>query len=137
MRIRAPAFVARPSDASARGTLSTGPSGPEQEVMFRQVHEPGKMGLSDVTDMGKPGVIIANGPLVHRLYQVRLACSGVEHAHVILGGGELCRAGGRPALWSLGGAYLQSIAPKASRRHSKNWRQKTGGTGRERSDTLT
>lgn len=54
--------------------------------MFRQVHEPGKMGLSDFTDMGKPGVTIANEPLVHRLYQVRLACSGVEHAHVVLGG---------------------------------------------------
>jgi hypothetical protein len=84
--IRAPAFVARPSDASARGTLSTGLSGPEQEVMFRQVHEPGKMGLSDFTDMGKPGVTIANGSLVHRLYHFRLACSGFEHAHVVLAG---------------------------------------------------
>ena len=27
--------------------------GPEQEVIFRQVHEPGRMGLSDFTDMGK------------------------------------------------------------------------------------
>jgi len=32
--------------------------GPEQEVMFRQVHEPGKMGLSDFTYMGKLGVSI-------------------------------------------------------------------------------
>ena len=136
MRIRAPVFVARPSDASARGSLSMGLSGPEQEVMFRQVHEPGKMGLSDFTDMGKLGVTIANGPLVHRLYQVRLACSGVEHAHVVLGGESYVALseglpGGRSA------AYLQSIAPTASRRHSKIWRQKSGGTGRERPDTLT
>ena len=110
--------------------------GPEQEVMFRQVHEPGKMGLSDFTDMGKLGVTIANGPLVHRLYQVRLACSGVEHAHVVLGGESYVALseglpGGRSA------AYLQSIAPTTSRRHSKIWRQKSGGTGRERPDTLT
>ncbi|HIJ39003.1 MAG TPA: IS21 family transposase, partial [Rhodospirillaceae bacterium] len=26
--------------------------GPDQEVIFRQVHEPGRMGLSDFTDMG-------------------------------------------------------------------------------------
>jgi hypothetical protein len=124
MRIRAPAFVARPSDGSARGALSTGPSGPEQEVMFRQVHEPGKMGLSDVTDMGKPGVIIANGPLVHRLYQVRLACSGVEHAHVILGGGELCRAGGRPAECLVVARWRTC---RASHRRPPGGIQKTGG----------
>ena len=29
--------------------------GREQEVMFRQVHEPGRVGLSDFTDMGKAG----------------------------------------------------------------------------------
>ena len=27
--------------------------GPEREVIFRQVHEPGRMGLSDFTDMGE------------------------------------------------------------------------------------
>ena len=33
--------------------------GPEQEVIFRQTHAPGKMGLSDFTAMGKLGVTIA------------------------------------------------------------------------------
>ena len=60
--------------------------GPEQEVIFRQIHEPGKMGLSDFTDMGKLGVSIADQPLEHRLYHFRLAYSGFEHAHVVLGG---------------------------------------------------
>jgi hypothetical protein len=115
--------------------------GPEQEVMFRQVHEPGKMGLSDFTGMGKLGVTIANGPSVHRLYQVRLACSGVEHARVVLGGESyVALAEGLPCGRSA--AYLQSIAPTASQRAFKNLearirRQKSGGIGRERSDTLT
>jgi hypothetical protein len=34
-------------------------NGPEQEVMFRQEHPPGRMGLSDFTDMGELGITIA------------------------------------------------------------------------------
>ena len=60
--------------------------GPEQEVIFRQIHEPGKMGLSDFTAMGKLGVTVAGEALDHRLYHFRLAYSGFQHAHVVLGG---------------------------------------------------
>jgi hypothetical protein len=60
--------------------------GADQEVIFRQVHEPGRMALSDFTDMSALGITIAGIPLVHRLYHFRLAYSGFEHAHVILGG---------------------------------------------------
>jgi len=60
--------------------------GPEQEVIFRQTHTPGKMGLSDFTAMGKSGVTIAGEILDHRLYHFRLAYSGFQHAHVVLGG---------------------------------------------------
>ena len=60
--------------------------GQEREVMFRQVHEAGRMGLSDFTDMGDLAVTVAGQPLEHRLYHFRLVCSGFEHAHVILGG---------------------------------------------------
>ena len=60
--------------------------GPEQEVIFRQVHEPGRMGLSDFTEMSDLAVTIAGTPLDHRLYHFRLACSGFEHGHVVLGG---------------------------------------------------
>jgi hypothetical protein len=42
--------------------------------------------LSDFTDMGDHGVSIAGEPLDHRLYHFRLAFSGWEHAHVVLGG---------------------------------------------------
>jgi hypothetical protein len=60
--------------------------GEEQEVIFRQVHEAGRLGLSDFTDMASFGVTIAGQPLDHRLYHFRLAYSGFEHAHVVLGG---------------------------------------------------
>lgn len=39
--------------------------GEEQEVIFPQVHEPGRMGLSDFTDMAATGVTIAGQPLDH------------------------------------------------------------------------
>lgn len=80
--------------------------GPEQEVIFRQTHEPGKMGLSDFTAMAKLGVTIAGEPLDHRLYHFRLAYSGFQHAHVILGGESYVALaeGLQNALWTLGGA---------------------------------
>lgn len=83
--------------------------GPEQEVIFRQIHEPGRLGLSDFTDMGDLGVTIAGDALDHRLYHFRLAYSGFEHAHVILGGESFVALaeGLQNALWSLGGAPLE------------------------------
>ncbi len=82
--------------------------GQDQEVIFRQTHEPGRLGLSDFTDMGKLGVTIAGQPLDHLLYHFRLVWSGFEHAHVILGGESFVALaeGLQNALWSLGGAPL-------------------------------
>ena len=60
-------------------------NGAEQDVIFRQEHPPGRLGLSDFTDMSGRGVSIAGAPLDHRLYHFRLAFSGWEHAHVVLG----------------------------------------------------
>jgi transposase InsO family protein len=80
--------------------------GPEREVMFRQSHEPGRMGLSDFTDMTGAGVTVAGQPLAHRLYHFRLVFSGFEHAHVVLQGESFVAltAGLQDALWALGGA---------------------------------
>ena len=80
--------------------------GVERELIFRQVHEPGRMGLSDFTEMDELGVGIAGERLDHRLYHFRLACSGFEHAHVILGGESYVALaeGLQNALWALGGA---------------------------------
>lgn len=83
--------------------------GAEQEVIFRQVHEPGRMALSDFTEMaglGPHGITIAGEALDHRLYHFRLAYSGFEHVHVILGGESYVALaeGLQNALWALGGA---------------------------------
>jgi transposase InsO family protein len=82
--------------------------GADQEVIFRQVHEPGRMGLSDFTEMGDLGaqtVTVAGLLLDHRFYHFRLAYSGFEHAHVILGGESYVALaeGLQNALWTLGG----------------------------------
>lgn len=83
--------------------------GEERDVVFRQVHEPGRMGLSDFTEMGDSGITIAGAALEHRLYHFRLAFSGFEHAHVILGGESYVALaeGLQNALWALGGAPLE------------------------------
>jgi hypothetical protein len=83
--------------------------GADQEVIFRQLHEPGRMGLSDFTDMADLGVTIAGVRIDHRLYHFRLAYSGFEHAHVILGGESYVALaeGLQNALWALGGAPLE------------------------------
>ena len=83
--------------------------GPEQEVIFRQEHPPGRMGLSDFTDMGALAITIAGELLDHRLYHFRLAYSGFEHAHVVLGGESFVALaeGLQNALWELGGVPEQ------------------------------
>jgi len=83
--------------------------GPDRDVVFRQEHSPGRAGLSDFTDMRDFGVSIAGVPLDHRLYHFRLAFSGWEHGHVVLGGERFVALaeGLQNALWALGKAPLQ------------------------------
>ncbi len=80
--------------------------GPEQDVIFRQTQLPGRLGLSDFTAMADLGVLVAGMALDHRLYHFRLAFSGWEHAHVVLGGESFVALaeGLQNALWALGGA---------------------------------
>src|SRR5689334_2470017 len=102
-------------DASIRRTLERrmriwrALAGPERDVIFRQEHEPGRLGLSDFTDAGALGVTIAGVALAHRLYHFRLAFSGFEHAHVVLGGESFVALaeGLQNALWTLGGVPEQ------------------------------
>jgi hypothetical protein len=84
-------------------------NGPSRDVMFRQEHPPGRMGLSDFTDMNSLGVTIAGAPFSHRLYHFRLAFSGFAHAHVVLGGESFVALaeGLQNALWALGGVPEQ------------------------------
>jgi hypothetical protein len=81
-------------------------AGPERDVIFRQSHEPGRLGSSDFTDTGGLGITVAGAKFDHRLYHFRLAFSGFEHAEVVLGGESFVAlaAGLQNALWALGGA---------------------------------
>ena len=84
-------------------------NGAEQDIVFRQEHPPGRVGLSDFTSTGDLGISIAGVPLDHRLYHFRLAFCGWEHGHVVLGGESFVALaeGLQNALWALGGAPLQ------------------------------
>lgn len=83
--------------------------GAEQDIIFRQEHPPGRLGLSDFTGMADRGVSIAGVPFDHRLYHFRLAFSGWEHAQIVLGGESFVALaeGLQNALWALGRAPLQ------------------------------
>ena len=83
--------------------------GPNRDVIFRQEHPPGRMGLSDFTAMGALGITIAGEPFDHRLYHFRLAFSGFAYAHVVLGGESFVALaeGLQNALWALGGVPEQ------------------------------
>jgi hypothetical protein len=82
--------------------------GAEREVVFRQSHEPGRMGFSDFTDMGAFAITINGIALDHRLYHFRLVYSGFENAYVVLGGESFVALaeGLQNALWALGGKRL-------------------------------
>src|ERR1700738_5232129 len=56
---------------------------PSRDVFFCREPPPGRMGLSDFTDVSALGIMIAGTRFDHRLYHFRLAFSGFEHAHVV------------------------------------------------------
>jgi hypothetical protein len=86
--------------------LWRGLHGEARDVMFRQIHPPCELGLSDFTDLSGLGVSIAGIALSHILYHFRMAHSGFEHGHIILGGESFSAlaVGLQNALFALGGA---------------------------------
>ena len=85
--------------------------GPEQEVIFRQTHEPGQRGLSDFTHMGSLGVSVAGQPLDHMLYHFRLAWSGLRPCPGGARRRELHGAGGGTAVRALASRRRAPRAP--------------------------
>lgn len=79
--------------------------GPEQEIIFRQEHLPGRLGLSDFTCADELEVTIGSARLPHRLYHFRLSFSGWEHVALVAGGESFAAlaAGLQDALWLAGG----------------------------------
>lgn len=82
-------------------------SGPNKEIMFRQLHEPGALGISDFTHPDAIKVTINKEPLVHIFYHFRLVYSGFNYIQVFEGSGEPYEAfaqGLQEALFFLGGS---------------------------------
>jgi hypothetical protein len=79
--------------------------GPAKEVMFRQIKEPGRLGLSDFTAPKGITITIRGQIFKHLLYHYRLAFSGWCYVKVICGGESYTAlsTGLQNALWRCGG----------------------------------
>jgi hypothetical protein len=78
--------------------------GPEKDVIFRQNHTPGEMGISDYTWMNKLNITISGAEFKHKLFHYRLTYSGWTYVQVILGGEsfESLSSGLQNAFWRCG-----------------------------------
>ncbi len=83
--------------------------GPKKEVMFRQEHIPGRLGLSDFTKLKNIVITIQGQSLEHLLYHFRLSFSHWSHVKVILGGESYTALaeGLQEGLWRLGGSPVE------------------------------
>ncbi len=83
--------------------------GPKREVMFLQQHEPGRLGLSDFTQLKKVTITIVGKVFKHLLYHFRLAFSHWSHVKVICGGESYTALaeGLQEALLRLGGTPME------------------------------
>lgn len=78
--------------------------GPEQEVIFEQVHTPGERAQSDFTHMEDLKVSIAGVPFPHLLYHLVLTYSNVEAISVCFSESfEALAEGIEKGLWQIGG----------------------------------
>ncbi len=78
--------------------------GPEQEVIFPQVHQPGASAQSDFTDMRSLGVTIGGIPFPHLVFHLVLPYSNVEAVRICLSESfESLSEGLESCLWQLGG----------------------------------
>jgi hypothetical protein len=82
--------------------------GPEREVMFPQVHEPGRMAQSDFTHMGDLHVTIGGVAFPHLLYHLVFTYSNVEAVALCFSETfEALAEGFESCLWQLGGVPQQ------------------------------
>jgi Mu transposase-like protein len=83
-------------------------SGPEQEVIFEQRHQPGERAQSDFTHMEDLGVTIAGEHFPHMVYHFVLTYSNVEAASICFSESfEALAEGIEKALWQIGGVPEQ------------------------------
>ncbi|MBU6429465.1 MAG: IS21 family transposase, partial [Cyanobacteria bacterium REEB65] len=82
-------------------------SGPERDVMFEQVHQPGRMAQTDFTDMRSLSVTIAGAPFEHLYFHMVLTYSNVEAAKLCFSESfEALAEGIEFGLWQFGGVPL-------------------------------
>lgn len=83
-------------------------SGPEQEVIFPQVHEPGQVAQSDFTHMTDLAVTIAGTSLPHLAFHLVLTYSNMEAISICASESfEALAEGIEVGLWALGGVPRQ------------------------------
>ena len=80
--------------------------GEEKDVIFRQIHTPGRQALSDFTSLKDIEITVCGEPFKHLLYHFRLAYSNWSFMRVTQGGESFSALsrGLQDALWSLGGS---------------------------------
>ena len=79
--------------------------GKEKEIIFRQIHNPGRQSLSDFTNLKGVEITIQGKIFNHMLYHFRLAYSNWSYMKIIHGGESFTAlaTGLQDALWKLGG----------------------------------
>ena len=83
-------------------------AGPAREVIFEQVHQPGRLGQSDFTHMDDLGISLAGVPFPHLLYHFVLTYSNVEAVQLCFSESfEALAEGLEACLWQLGGVPAQ------------------------------
>jgi transcriptional regulator with XRE-family HTH domain len=83
-------------------------SGPEQEVIFPQVHEPGQMAQSDFTHMTDLAITIAGTAFPHLVFHLVLTYSNVEAVYLCASESfEALAEGVEACLWQLGGVPME------------------------------
>jgi hypothetical protein len=82
--------------------------GPEREVLFPQVHEPGEAAQSDFTHMSSLGVTLGGVPFEHLVYHLVLVYSNVEAVQICFSESfESLVEGFETGLWQVGGVPRQ------------------------------
>lgn len=82
--------------------------GPEREVIFPQVHQPGAVAQSDFTHMADLGITLGGVPFPHLVFHLVLTYSNVEAVHICPSESfEALAEGVETCLWQLGGVPRQ------------------------------
>jgi len=108
-------------------------SGPDREVFFAQVHQPGIVAQSDFTHMTDLGVTLAGVPFAHLLFHLVLPYSNVEAVHLVLSESFEALAEGSKSPSGRSAACPHGIAPIISARRCAPWMRRGGD--RRRHDT--